>query len=88
VPAAETPDSLSFGELACALRQSVGCDVSVSTDIGRVWPQVHPIIAIGVIDDVLEERGLVLDDWLITFTVGETAFVEFSRRHFEVAEED
>jgi hypothetical protein len=59
-----------------------------STDVERIWPQVRPITAIGVIDNVTEERGLVLDDWLITLTVGETAFVEFSRRHFEAADED
>lgn len=80
--------TLSFGELACTLRQSEGCDVSVSTDIERIWPQVRPITAIGVIDDVTEERSWILDDWLITLTVGETAFVEFSRRHFEAADED
>jgi hypothetical protein len=70
------------------LRQSVGCDVSVSTDIERIWPQAHPIMAIGTIDNVDEERSWVLNDWLILLVVGETAFVEFSRRHFERAEED
>jgi hypothetical protein len=80
--------SLSFGELADTLRQSEGCDVSVSTDVEHVWPQVRPITAIGLIDGVIEERSWVLEDWLITFTVGETAFVEFSRRHFEAADED
>lgn len=79
---------LSFRELACRLRESVGCDVSVATEIGRVWPQVHPIMAIGVIDTVDEERSWILNDWLIMLTVGETAFVEFSRRHFQGAEED
>lgn len=80
--------TLSFSELASTLRQSVGCDISVATEVERVWPQVHPITAIGLIDGVVEERSWVLEDWLITFTVGETAFVEFSRRHFEAAEED
>lgn len=80
--------TLSFGELACRLRESVGCDVSVATDIGRVWPQARPIMAIGVIDTVEEERSWILNDWLIVLTVGETAFVEFSRRHFQGAEED
>jgi hypothetical protein len=80
--------TLSFRELAYTLRQSEGCDVSVSTDIDRVWPQVRPIAAIGIIDNVAEERGSIPDDWLITLTVGEAAFVEFSRRHFETAYED
>jgi hypothetical protein len=79
---------LSFSDLASTLRQSVGCDVSVATVVERVWPQVHPITAIGLIDGVVEERSWVLEDWLITFTVGETAFVEFSRRHFQGAKED
>ncbi len=60
----------------------------ISTDIGRVWPQVYPITAVGTIDSVEDDRSLVVGDWLVTVTVGDTAFVEFSRRHFRSAEED
>lgn len=79
--------SLSFRELAAILAGSVGRDVLISTDIGRVWPQVSPITAVGTIDHVEEDRSLAVGDQLITVTVGETAFVEFSRRHFKSAEE-
>jgi hypothetical protein len=80
--------ALTFRELASTLQGSVGRDVLISTDIGRIWPQLSPITAVGTIDRVEEERGLAVEDWLITATVGETAFVEFSRRHFESAVED
>jgi hypothetical protein len=80
--------TLSFRELVNTLKDSVGRDVLISTDAGRIWPQVSPITAVGVIDGFEEERGLAIEDWLITLSVGETAFVEFSRRHFESAEED
>lgn len=80
--------TLSFRELASTLRQSVRRDVLISTNAGRIWPQVTPITAVGTIDRVEEERGFAVEDWLITLTVGETAFVEFSRRHFQSAEED
>jgi hypothetical protein len=42
-------------------------------------------MAIGTIHNVDEEPA---GYWLILLVVGETAFVEFSRRHFERAEED
>jgi len=71
--------TLSFRELASTLRQSVGRDVLISTNAGRIWPQVTPITAVGTIDRVEEERGFAVEDWLITLIVGETAFVEFSR---------
>jgi hypothetical protein len=80
--------AFSFRELVARLKESVGCDVLISIDAGRIWPQVSPITAVGVIDSFEEERGLAIEDWLITLSVGETAFVEFSRRHFESAEED
>jgi hypothetical protein len=80
--------TLTFAELASTLTDSVGCDVLISTDIGNVWPQVSPITAVGTIDSVEDDRSLVLEDWLVILTVGETAFVEFSRRHFRSAEED
>jgi hypothetical protein len=81
--------TLSFRELVTMLKDSVGRDVLISTDTGRrIWPQVSPITAVGVIDSFEEERGVAIEDWLITLCVGETAFVEFSRRHFESAEED
>jgi hypothetical protein len=81
--------TLSFGELVRALKDSVGRDVLVATDAAeRVWPRLSPIIAVGVIDRIEEERGLAVEDWLITLSIGDTAFVAFSRRHFESAEED
>jgi hypothetical protein len=81
--------TLSFRELVNVLKDSVGRDVLISTDAGRrIWPQVSPITAVGVIGSFEEERGLAIEDWLITLCVGDTAFVEFSRRHFESAEED
>jgi hypothetical protein len=80
--------TLSCRELASTLRQSVGRDVLISTAAGRTWPQVTSITAVGTIGRVEEERGFAIEDWLITLVVGETAFVEFSRRHFQSAEED
>jgi hypothetical protein len=79
---------LSFRDLVATLKDSFGRDVLISTDTGRVWPRLSPITAVGVIDGIEEERGLAIEDWLITLTIGDTAFVEFSRRHFESAEED
>jgi hypothetical protein len=78
---------LTFRELAATLSASVGLEVIVSTDIGRVCPQPHPITAVGTIDRVEEDRSPAVGDWLLTVTVGETAFVEFSRRHFTSAKE-
>lgn len=80
--------TLSFRELVRTLKDSVGCDVLISTDTERIWPRLSPITAVGVIDGIEEERGLAIEDWLITLTIGDTAFVEFSRRHFQSAEED
>jgi hypothetical protein len=80
--------SLSFGALARRLKQSVGRDALISTTVDRVWPHVSPITAVGVIDQVEEERSKALDDWTVILSVGDTAFVEFSRRMFEGAEED
>jgi len=78
---------LTFREVAANLSASVGREVIVSTDIGRVWPQPYPITAIGTIDRVEEDRSPAVGDRLLTVTVGDTAFVEFSRRHFTSAEE-
>lgn len=81
--------TLSFSELVRALKDSVGRDVLVATDATeRVWPRLSPITAVGVIDRIEEQRGLAVEDWLITLSIGDTAFIEFSRRHFESAEED
>jgi hypothetical protein len=80
--------TLSFRELVNTLMDSVGRDVLISTDAGRHRPKVSPITAVGVIDGIEEERSLAIEDWLITLSIGDTAFIEFSRRHFESAEED
>ena len=80
--------TLSFRELVSTLMDSVGRDVLISTDAGRIWPKLSPITAVGVIDSMEEERSATIEDWLITLSIGDTAFIEFSRRHFESAEED
>jgi hypothetical protein len=80
--------TLSFRELVHTLKDSVGRDVLISTDTERIWPRLSPITAVGIIDSIEEERGLAVEDWLITLTIGDTAFVEFSCRHFHSAEED
>jgi hypothetical protein len=78
---------LTFRELAATLSASVGREVIVSTDIQRVGPQPYPITVVGTIDRVEEDRSTAVGDWQLTVTVGDTAFVEFSRRHFTSAEE-
>jgi hypothetical protein len=81
--------SLSFGALVRTLKDSIGCDVLISTDTAeRIWPTPSPIIAVGIIDNIEEERGLAVEDWLIRFSIADTAFVEFSRRYFQSADED
>jgi hypothetical protein len=80
--------ALTFGELASIMRQSVGRYVLVTTDAGRVWPQVAPIIAVGAISSVEEERGLAVEDWQVNLSLEDVAFIAFSRRHFQSAEED
>lgn len=80
--------SFCFGELVRTLRDSVGRYVLVFSETADTWPRAHPITAVGTIDSLEEDRGFPIDDWLVTLTVGGSAFVEFSRRRFQTAAED
>jgi len=54
----------------------------------RPRPAGHPapIMVIGVIDSVEEEHTALADDWLVTLSIADTAFLAFSERDFESGE--
>jgi hypothetical protein len=79
-----SPRSLSFGELAWALLETVGRRALVTTDAAGEY--FAPITTIGTIDSFGEERDC--EDWLLTLEVDGSGFVQFSRRHFVHAVED
>jgi hypothetical protein len=76
-------------ELARTLKDSIGREAFVVTR-GREEgdrPQPPPMMMlIGVIDNA-EEEQLANDDWLVTLSIADTAFLAFSKNHFEGAEE-
>jgi hypothetical protein len=75
--------ALGFGELACALKDTVGRRALVTTDAPDDF---SPITSIGTVDSLSEERDR--EDWLLTLEVDGSGFVQFSRRHFVHAIED
>ena len=54
----------------------------------RPRPAGHPapIMVIGVIDSFEEEHTALADDWLVTLSIADTAFLAFSERDFESGE--
>ena len=80
--------SLSFGELTTALKATVDREVLVTTDSGRGPAQLTPITSVGTVSGYEEDRSPHAEDWLLTLHVDGSSFVQFSRRHFEAAEDD
>lgn len=82
------PRSLSFGELAAALKATVDREVLVTTDSGRGPTQLTPITSVGTVSGYEEDRTPHAEDWLLILHVDGSSFVQFSRRHFEAAQDD
>jgi hypothetical protein len=80
--------SLSFGEFIARLKESVGREVLIATETERAGPKISPIVAVGTIGYVEEERENDIGDWSVIVSMNDVAFVEFSRRQFGWAYED
>ncbi|MGH2852676.1 MAG: hypothetical protein ACRDLF_00585 [Solirubrobacteraceae bacterium] len=77
---------MTFGDLVALLGRSVGRNVLVATDAPKTtWPPVSPIIAVGEIGFIEQERERDVGDWRLNLSLDDCAFVEFSRRRFERA---
>lgn len=80
--------SLSFRELTDALKATVDREVLVTTDCGRGPARLVPITSVGTVNGYDEDRSAHAEDWLLILHIDGSSFVEFSRRHFERAEDD